>query len=61
MHKRLINWYLSRDSIPYWYVLLADCLIVLVSGIAAYAFNHGAAYTVGNLGPLAQALCVYLL
>ncbi|MDE6453690.1 MAG: polysaccharide biosynthesis protein [Muribaculaceae bacterium] len=61
MHKRLINWYLSRDSIPYWYVLLADCLIVLVSGIAAYAFNHGAAYTVGNLGPLSQALCVYLL
>lgn len=61
MHKRLLNWYLSRDSVPYWYVLGADCLIVVASGILAYAMGHGAATMVGNFGPLMHSLLAYLL
>lgn len=61
MHKRLLNWYLSRDSVPYWYVLGADCLIVVASGILAQAMGHGAATMVGNFGPLMHSLLAYLL
>lgn len=61
MHKRILDWYLSRDSVPYWYVLAADCLIVLMSGIAAYAINHGAVAMVANLGSLVKTLVVYLI
>ncbi len=61
MHKRLLHWYLSRDSVPYWYVLAADCLIVLAGGLVAYAANHGAIAMVANLGSLVTTLAIYLL
>ncbi|MDE6487376.1 MAG: polysaccharide biosynthesis protein [Muribaculaceae bacterium] len=61
MHKRILNWYLSRECVPYWYVLAADCLIVLASGLMAYAIGHGAAYMVVNFGTLLQSLLLYLL
>jgi len=61
MHRRFLNWYLSRDSVPYWYVLAADCLIVLLSGMIAYAAGHGAVAMVGNFSTLLRALLVYLL
>lgn len=41
MYQKVISWYLSREALPYWYVLLTDCCIVFVSGIVAYAVNHG--------------------
>lgn len=61
MHKRLLNWYLSREACPYWYVLVADCLIVLASGFIAYAMSHGAANTVANFATLLHTLLLYLL
>lgn len=65
MRKNLIDWYLSRESLPYWYVLLFDSLVVYVSGIAAYAINNGVGICYYNLGPLLLALlayqCFYLL
>lgn len=54
--KRLAGWYFSRRAVPYWYVLLADCAIVFISGMAAYAFNHGLARSVLNFGSLVKAL-----
>lgn len=61
MHKRFLNWYLSRDSVPYWYVFATDCLIIVGSGLLAYAVGNGAAAMVANLGPLLRTLAVYLL
>ncbi len=34
--KKLSNWYFSRRMLPYWMVLLADTVIVLVSTVLAY-------------------------
>lgn len=61
MHKRFLNWYLSRESVPYWYVLAADCLIVVAGGLIAYAANHGAIAMVANFGSLVTSLAIYLL
>ncbi|MDE6285763.1 MAG: polysaccharide biosynthesis protein, partial [Muribaculaceae bacterium] len=61
MHKRFLHWYLSRDSVPYWYVLAADCLIVVAGGLIAYAANHGAIAMVANFGSLVTTLAIYLL
>lgn len=30
--QKIINWYFSKGALPYWGVLLLDCLIVLFSG-----------------------------
>ncbi len=34
--KILLNWYFSRRSLPYWCILLFDCLIVFLSGILVF-------------------------
>ena len=34
--KRLLSWYFSKSSLPYWCLLLSDCLMVFLSTIAAY-------------------------
>jgi len=34
--KQLLSWYFSKSSLPYWCLLLSDCLMVFLSTIAAY-------------------------
>ena len=60
LHNKIIDWYLSRDSLPYWYVLGGDSLIVVVSGITAFAVNYGPGYTLDHLGALVLSLVVCL-
>ena len=37
----LLNWYFSRRSLPYWCVLLFDCLVVFLSGLLVFLmFNR---------------------
>ncbi|MBQ6377419.1 MAG: polysaccharide biosynthesis protein [Prevotella sp.] len=38
--KKILNWYFSKESLPYWCLLLVDTLIVFVSALFAYwVFN----------------------
>ncbi len=60
LHKKIINWYLSRDSLPYWYVLGGDCLIVLVSGVVAFAANHGPMQAISHISQLLFTLLACL-
>ena len=56
LHKKLLNWYLSRDSLPYWYVLGGDCLIVVLAGVLAFTSNYGPAHMVYHLNSLLATL-----
>ena len=46
--SKLLNWYFSKKSLPYWCLFLADSIIVLLSGLFTYwaenrtlvMFNH---------------------
>lgn len=61
MCRKLINWFFSHRSFSHWYIFAADCCIVYASGMMAYIINHGLAYCVSNLKPVAGTLLVYLL
>lgn len=39
IHK-ILSWYFSKESLPYWCILLLDCLIVLLSGVFTYWVFH---------------------
>lgn len=39
---KVVNWYFSRKALPYWSILLIDCLCILVAGIVAYSIKRGA-------------------
>jgi len=59
MYKKITDWFLFRKTFPCWCVFLTDCLIVLFSGIMAYAINHGLSVCVQNLGTLLYTLLIY--
>ena len=39
--QKLFNWYFTKRALPYWCILLLDCLIVAFSICAVYGLAHG--------------------
>ena len=57
--KKIIVWYFSKDALPYWCLLLADTIIVLLSGLFSHwAFNKTFAGVGSGLLP---TVCFYAL
>lgn len=54
---KLTNWYFSRRALPYWSVLLIDCLCVLVAGVLSFALNHGGRATLDVFWTLFLVIC----
>lgn len=61
MISKISNWYFSKGVLPYWCLLILDCLIILGSDILVYALNNGMLYTLQNIRPLITAFSLYLL
>ncbi len=59
--RNLANWYFSRSALPYWSVLILDCVFVVFAGLLAYTVHHGSAQTLDVLGPLSLTLCAFLI
>lgn len=39
--RKISNWYFSRKALPYWCILVMDCMAVYVSGFFVYYLQHG--------------------
>ena len=39
--RKISNWYFSRKALPYWGILVMDCMAVYVSGLFVYYLQHG--------------------
>ena len=37
---KLLNWYFTKNALPYWSILLIDCLIIVFSGMTTYWIFH---------------------
>ena len=37
---KILNWYFTKNSLPYWSILLIDCFIIICSGVATYLIFH---------------------
>ena len=59
--NKLLDWYFSKKSLPYWCVFLLDCAIVLFSGVITFWALHGATYTINHFTPLISTLGIYTL
>lgn len=59
--KEFFKWYFSRSALPYWCILLLDCVFVMVAGFMAYAVHHGAIQTMTVIWPLILTLGAFLL
>ena len=58
---RISSWYFTKDALPYWCVLLFDCMVVIGCGLFCYIIDHGATVTANTFWPLMGTLIFYLL
>lgn len=59
--SKLSNWYFSKKALPYWCIILLDCLFVLLSDFAVFTVNNGLLYTIGNFGHILGTFSFYLI
>ena len=59
--SKLREWYFTKNALPYWCVLVLDCLILLASGVFCYYADHGGDELAHNFWSLLGTLCVYLV
>lgn len=58
--KKLSNWYFTRGALPYWSILILDCVCVLLAGFLAYKIHHGLGQTLLVFRSLTLLLCLLL-
>ena len=39
--EKITNWYFSRNALPYWCIILVDCIAIVFAGLAAVYFCAG--------------------
>lgn len=61
MISSLSNWYFSKRALPFWVILILDCLIVLGTDFFVYALNNGTLHTLQHFNLLLGTFCFYLL
>ena len=55
--KKILNWYFSKNSLPYWCVLIADCAIVFIcTNFTYWAFHKAQLYFDNRIGVFYTAL-----
>lgn len=58
--SKLSSWYFTKKSLPYWAILLIDCMIVYTSMIFVYSLNNGILHVESIFSRLCVTLLVYL-
>ena len=58
--QNLARWYFSRRALPYWVVLILDCLIVFFSGCLAVALTEGSINAIHHWKEVSVAMLAYL-
>ena len=58
--QNLARWYFSRRALPYWVVLILDCLIVFFSGCLAVALTEGSINAIHHWKEVSLAMLAYL-
>ena len=59
--NKIINWYFTKNSLPYWSILLIDSLIVICSGFLVYWVFHDAVTVFENTSKILFTLIIYVL
>ena len=58
---KILNWYFSKNSLPYWCIFLIDCAIIFASGFVTYWIFNNVEILLTNLLPLCSTLACFIL
>lgn len=59
--NKLINWYFNKASLPYWCVILLDCLVVYGSAFIVYWVFHKGIQTQSHFYTITYVMLLYLV
>ena len=59
--SKLINWYFKKNSLPYWCVIIIDCLIVYGSAFIVYWTLHSGSQTQLHFYSISYVMLLYLI
>ena len=58
---KLLNWYFSKNSLPYWCIFLIDCAIIGFSGTIVYSIFNNMASLAENFLQLVNTMIIFIL
>ncbi len=58
---KILNWYFTKNSLPYWCILLIDCLSVWASGLLSYWIFNSLSVVVERAFPLLNTLVCFVI
>lgn len=61
MLQKILNWYFTKNALPYWCILILDMLICYLSGIFVFWLYYHGAITLGNIVILTKTIFVYMI
>ena len=61
LFDKILNWYFTKNSLPYWSILLIDCLIIVFSAMSIYWLFHQADLLVENFPKVLLTSCVFVV
>ena len=59
--NKIVNWYFTKNSLPYWSILLIDCLSVWASGLLSYWIFNSLSVVVEWAFPLLNTLVCFVI
>ena len=61
LFDKILNWYFTKNSLPYWSILLIDCLIIVFSAMSIYLLFHQADLLAENFPKVLLTSCIFVL
>ena len=59
---KILNWYFTKNSLPYWSILMIDCFIIIFSGLVTYwIFNSASIVQENGFRVMNTLICFVLL
>lgn len=61
LFDKLLNWYFTKNALPYWSILLLDSLIIVFSGMTTYWIFHWADLLAENFFKVFNTMLVFVV
>lgn len=59
--QKILDWYFTKNALPYWVILFVDSLICYLSGVFVFWLYYYGVITLANLGLLSKTILVYMI
>ncbi len=59
--KKIVNWYFTKDALPYWCVFIFDCMMTFLAGLIVFLAYHRMGYNFAHFWGIVNSILIYVL